>query len=83
MIISATLSFIEERSHNFFIFSHFQTFTVLQCGILSMIDTPFQLCPLYRNVTKFLYILSFSKLFGMTVWKNVDDKYSIPTLSSI
>ena len=51
-----------------------KAFSVLQCGILSMIDTPF----FHYIETKphFLLLPLFQSIFSMAVWNTIDDRYS-------
>ena len=53
----------------------FEIISACQCGIVSMIHTPF----LHYIETKphFLLLSIFQSIFSMTVWNTIDDRYSI------
>ena len=74
MINFQLFHYIETKPH-FLILPLLKAFLVLQCGILSMIDTPF----FHYIETKqhFLLLSLFQSIFSMTVWNTIDDKYSI------
>ena len=61
------------HTENFLILPRLKAFSVLQCGILSMIDTPF----FHYIATKphFLLLPLFQSIFSMTVWNTIDDRY--------
>ena len=56
----------------------FKVFSVWQCGILSMIDTPIFFFYMYIETMHNLLIFArFQSIFSMTVWNTIDDRYSI------
>ena len=70
-IYSNFVFYIATKPH-FLIFAYFKAYSLWQCGILSMIDTPI----LYYAETKshiFIFAI-LESIFNRTVWNTIDDR---------
>ena len=75
MIDTPFFHYIETNPH-FLLLPLFRAFSVLQCGILSMIDTPIFFFYI-ETMHNLLIFAHFQSIFSMTVWNTIDDRYSI------
>ena len=60
----------------FYFLPFYKAFSIGQCGILSMIDSPILSSPYIETKPHFLIFASFERFFSMAVWNTVDDTYS-------
>ena len=70
--------YIVTKPH-FLILPLFKAYSLWQCEILSMIDTP--ILVLCRNEVTYFYFAILESIFSRTVWNTLDDRFSNFVLS--